>query len=590
MDLHRSTVKLTTNDGTTGTGAANVSFVCNLDCANHEPRDTPAPIEMSVCRKCVGEPAEKTDDKSGTDCEAHANGSVGRRSPPPDYNQATRSSRVLVRRSLTTVSREMGPRGSREFRTFSLSLDTSGPPQARMLSRRMSFCPRGSLREVVDPVVLPPSLFEGIGGLKDLEEAIIEEEEEEKKETMLSIVTEVFIPFILAGLGMVAAGVLLSKVQYWDAFVDIPELIIMVPPLLGLKGNLEMTLASRISTQANLGRMETMGDRLTIARGNLALIQCQATVAGLVAALLAIAKSWAENGTANTSHVLLLATAAVLTATLASIVLASIMVLVVIVCRRFHLNPDNVATPVAASLGDITTLALLAGLSTLMHVKLGSYPWATPCLLGASFVALPLWVYISYRNPFTKEVLFHGWIPILLAIIISSGGGFILEYASARFEGLAAYQPVINGVAGNLVAVQASRISTYLHLNTDKGLLPSKEKTCVSPVGVFFGPCAHARTARILMLILIPGQVIFVFLVNRVEKPGGTLNGAFIGLYLTAAVLQVYILLHMARVLVYLLWTHKVDPDNATIPFLTAMGDLLGSGFLMAVYIILQVL
>ena len=32
-------------------------------------------------------------------------------------------------------------------------------------------------------------------------------------------------------------------------FVDIPELIILVPPLLGLKGNLEMTLASRLSTQ-----------------------------------------------------------------------------------------------------------------------------------------------------------------------------------------------------------------------------------------------------------------------------------------------------------------------------------------------------
>jgi len=32
-------------------------------------------------------------------------------------------------------------------------------------------------------------------------------------------------------------------------FVDVPELMILVPPLLGLKGNLEMTLASRLSTQ-----------------------------------------------------------------------------------------------------------------------------------------------------------------------------------------------------------------------------------------------------------------------------------------------------------------------------------------------------
>ena len=32
-------------------------------------------------------------------------------------------------------------------------------------------------------------------------------------------------------------------------FVDLPEMMILVPPLLGLRGNLAMTLASRLSTQ-----------------------------------------------------------------------------------------------------------------------------------------------------------------------------------------------------------------------------------------------------------------------------------------------------------------------------------------------------
>jgi len=40
--------------------------------------------------------------------------------------------------------------------------------------------------------------------------------------------------------------------QNWKVFVDIPQLIILVPPLLGLKGNLEMTLASRLSTQVTI--------------------------------------------------------------------------------------------------------------------------------------------------------------------------------------------------------------------------------------------------------------------------------------------------------------------------------------------------
>ena len=35
----------------------------------------------------------------------------------------------------------------------------------------------------------------------------------------------------------------------WDLFREIESIIILVPALLGLKGNLEMTLAARLSTQ-----------------------------------------------------------------------------------------------------------------------------------------------------------------------------------------------------------------------------------------------------------------------------------------------------------------------------------------------------
>lgn len=55
-----------------------------------------------------------------------------------------------------------------------------------------------------------------------------------------------------------------------------------------------------------------------------------------------------------------------------------------------------------------------------------------------------------------------------------SGGGFILDKAEQQFSQLALYQPVINGVGGNLVSVQASRISTALHRDAAFGVLPGK--------------------------------------------------------------------------------------------------------------------
>lgn len=46
--------------------------------------------------------------------------------------------------------------------------------------------------------------------------------------------------------------------QHWDVFKQVTEVFILVPALLGLKGNLEMTLASRLSTAVSAG--EGQGD------------------------------------------------------------------------------------------------------------------------------------------------------------------------------------------------------------------------------------------------------------------------------------------------------------------------------------------
>ena len=55
------------------------------------------------------------------------------------------------------------------------------------------------------------------------------------------------------------------------------------------------------------------------------------------------------------------------------------------------------------------------------------------------------------------------------------------------YEGVAVFQPVINGVGGNLVAVQASRISTELHRSGRPGQPPPdhKEELCLTPWAAF---------------------------------------------------------------------------------------------------------
>ena len=263
----------------------------------------------------------------------------------------------------------------------------------------------------------------------------------------------------------------LDQVQHWKVFQEIPEIFILVPALLGLKGNLEMTLASRLSTAANLNKMNTRRDALALVVGNLALVQCQGIVVGFLAALTGILMGWITTGTVKVEHILLLSASSVVTASLASFVLGLVMVVVILLSRQCSINPDNVATPIAASLGDLTTLALLSWIASLLWSDLEQDQWLAPLIIALYILFIPLCAWIAWRCPDTRSVLLTGWIPVLVAMLISSVGGLILDFAVVKFHGIAVFQPVMNGVGGNLVAVQASRMSTKLHVESGGNFL-----------------------------------------------------------------------------------------------------------------------
>lgn len=78
--------------------------------------------------------------------------------------------------------------------------------------------------------------------------------------------------------------------------------------------------------------------------------QCRSTFFSLVDVFFQI--DW--------SHAALLCASSLTTASLTSSVLSTVVICVVLISRRFSINPDNIATPIAASLGDLTTLGALS--------------------------------------------------------------------------------------------------------------------------------------------------------------------------------------------------------------------------------------
>lgn len=132
--------------------------------------------------------------------------------------------------------------------------------------------------------------------------------------------------------------------------------------------------------------------------------------------------------------------------------------------------------------------------------------------------------------------------------------------------------------------------------------------------GVCSPPALNARSARVLFLLVAPGHLIFLYTISSLRGGHATLTPIFISFYLAAALLQVLwqdaavfqyvaeylrrqicafrrptccfrliqvmILLYMADWMVHWMWGRGMDPDNFSIPYLTALGDLLGTGFL----------
>lgn len=126
--------------------------------------------------------------------------------------------------------------------------------------------------------------------------------------------------------------------------------------------------------------------------------------------------------------------------------------------------------------------------------------WLATIISISGGLVIPFWAWIAGKNPSTQEVLSNGWTPVISAMLISSLGGLILDFTVSKYKGVAVFQLVINGVGGNLVAVQASRISTDLHSKSNIGHLPPNFNICINPISSF---CDKSKYLTVIFTLSI---------------------------------------------------------------------------------------
>lgn len=136
----------------------------------------------------------------------------------------------------------------------------------------------------------------------------------------------------------------------------LPGLLILIPPMLNMRGNVSSSFGARLSSGLHLGYIKP--DKMT---GDLkANIYSNLILTLFLSALLSVF-AWITTILAGIPHITLLHffLISVIAGMLSGIILSFITVGIAVISYRKGLDPDNVTTPSIASMGDIVMILCL---------------------------------------------------------------------------------------------------------------------------------------------------------------------------------------------------------------------------------------
>ncbi|WP_456396142.1 magnesium transporter [Thermococcus sp.] len=336
---------------------------------------------------------------------------------------------------------------------------------------------------------------------------------------------------------------------------EYPLLLVILPGMMDLRGNVFGAMASRFTTALHLGRISGVLDREVSTNISMAIASSKIPLIILwLVGLLKLGPSY------SAITVLLIVVASAL---FIGFILGYSTAFITIFPYRWGADPDMIAAPLITSVADVITIPSLVYLIVLYerNPKI-FYSFTILMVFAFIFLILNSRYEKSHRKAF-KEV---SSVLTILAIIEIFSGSTLESYSHLISQVIifgVMYPSILDSV-GNFASISAATTSTRLNLSGSNALKePEFRKDLIS----------------ILILAPVIGLLTNWIAIYVTRHIGG--SGSFLWIFIITYPLLVFFNMLVGILVSYLAYRFSIDPDNVAIPTVTTISDVMGTVYVV---------
>ena len=393
-----------------------------------------------------------------------------------------------------------------------------------------------------------------------------------------SVFTLGFIGLVISSIGDLAAGATLGFMT--NTLALLPGLMILIPPAIGMRGNIFGALGSRLGTAMHVGTFELSMKRGSMLRHNLEASLLLTMVMSFLMGVMAKVISFALGVTSISIEDFIFIS--VLGGALAGFVIVLINILVASIGYRRGWDIDNISAPIITAAGDIVTLPMLFVAALIVTGSIS--PFLSQNVQLFTFIFLAITVYLAYlafkmKKNETKRIIMQSAPVLAICIVLDIAAGLAIEDRITSLVTLPALLVLIPPFledANALGGILTSRLSSMLHMGT---LDPTRK-----PKGITWENFAIIYIFSIWVFTLVGVSSHFVAVLLGLGSPGLL---QMILLSMSAGLITVTVLNFISYYVAIYAYKFGLDPDDHSIPLTSSAIDAVGAISLMIMIIIL---